>query len=71
MKDLNIGLIGYGFIHADFMHLLFNMLMLWMFGAEVERAWGTVKFLKYYFICGVGAGICVVGEPQVQLIRRK
>ena len=40
--------------------LLFNMLTLWMFGAPVEQTWGTRRFLQYYFICGVGAGVCVV-----------
>src|SRR5260221_822449 len=38
-------------------HLLLNMLMLWMFGAEVERALGTREFVKYYFVCGIGAGL--------------
>jgi membrane associated rhomboid family serine protease len=36
------------------------MLMLWMFGADLERDWGTRRFLKYYFLCGIGAGLCVV-----------
>ena len=39
-------------------HLLFNMLALWMFGVPLEQTWGTRRFLKYYFLCGVGAGIC-------------
>lgn len=41
-------------------HILFNMLALWMFGADLERTWGTKRFLEFYFICGVGAGLCVV-----------
>jgi membrane associated rhomboid family serine protease len=51
-------------------HLLFNMLALWMFGAPIEETWGTRRFLQYYFLCGVGAGLCVVaanllwGNPQ-------
>jgi membrane associated rhomboid family serine protease len=36
------------------------MLTLWMFGAELERDWGTRRFLRYYFLCGIGAGVCVV-----------
>jgi hypothetical protein len=50
------------FLHdpGGFGHILFNMLSLWMFGVELERTWGTQRFLKYYFLCGVGAGICVV-----------
>ena len=31
-----------------------------MFGADLERGWGTKRFLQYYFLCGIGAGICVV-----------
>jgi membrane associated rhomboid family serine protease len=54
----------YMFLHSPhwLTHLLLNMLMLWMFGTEVERIWGTRAFLKYYFVCGIGAGIvtCMV-----------
>ena len=50
----------YLFLHGGFFHILFNMLTLWMFGADLERDWGTRGFLKYYFICGVGAGLCDV-----------
>ncbi len=47
----------YMFLHGGFFHILFNMFALWMFGCEIERAWGTREFVKYYFITGVGAGI--------------
>jgi membrane associated rhomboid family serine protease len=47
--------ITYMFLHGGFGHILFNMLALWMFGVELERMWGTRFFLKYYFICGLGA----------------
>ena len=50
----------YLFLHGGVWHLLFNMLTLWMFGASLERDWGTRKFLKYYFLCGIGAGRCDV-----------
>ncbi|MFH1223205.1 MAG: rhomboid family intramembrane serine protease [Pseudomonadota bacterium] len=50
----------YMFVHGGVFHLLLNMLMLWMFGVELYKLWGTKFFLKYYFICGVGAGITVV-----------
>ena len=55
-------LVTYMFLHdpLGFSHILFNMLTLWMFGADLERQWGTREFLKYYFLCGVGAGFCVV-----------
>jgi membrane associated rhomboid family serine protease len=54
--------VTYMFLHDPngFGHILFNMLTLWMFGAELERTWGTIRFLKFYFLCGVGAGLCVV-----------
>jgi len=52
----------YMFLHdpLGFTHVLFNMLTLWMFGADLERQWGTKRFLQYYFICGIGAGLCAV-----------
>jgi membrane associated rhomboid family serine protease len=52
----------YLFLHSptSVMHILFNMLMLWMFGAPIEETWGTRRFLQYYFVCGIGAGLCVV-----------
>jgi membrane associated rhomboid family serine protease len=53
-------LFTYLFLHGGVMHLLWNMLALWMFGTELERLWGTNRFLRFYFICGVGAGLCVV-----------
>src|SRR5881296_2153509 len=57
-------LVTYMFLHSTgwLSHLLLNMLMLWMFGTEVERVWGTREFIKYYFICGIGAGLvtCLV-----------
>lgn len=47
--------ITYMFLHADFMHILFNMLGLWMFGSEIEYRLGPQKFLTYYIVCGLGA----------------
>jgi membrane associated rhomboid family serine protease len=52
--------VTYLFIHGGAMHLLVNMFTLWMFGRSLETDWGTRQFLKYYFLCGVGAGICDV-----------
>jgi membrane associated rhomboid family serine protease len=51
-------LFTYMFLHAGVGHILFNMLALWMFGLPLEQTWGTRRFLKYYFLCGIGAGIC-------------
>jgi membrane associated rhomboid family serine protease len=53
-------LFTYMFLHGGIWHLIFNMLTLWMFGTQLEQDWGTRRFLKYYFICGVGAGVCIV-----------
>jgi membrane associated rhomboid family serine protease len=69
-------LVTYMFLHSlqSFWHILFNMLTLWMFGAPVEETWGTRRFLQYYFLCGVGAGVCVVvanlafGDPNQHVI---
>jgi membrane associated rhomboid family serine protease len=51
-------LVTYMFLHGGFFHLLLNMLALWMFGAELENTWGQKRFLTYYMLCGVGAGVC-------------
>lgn len=57
-------LVTYIFLHGSLMHLLFNLFSLWMFGKEIEYAWGTREFLKFFFVCGLGAGIFnVVFEP--------
>jgi membrane associated rhomboid family serine protease len=50
----------YMFLHGGLFHILFNMLALWMFGAELERVWGTRYFLKFYFVTGIGAGALTV-----------
>ena len=53
-------LVTYMFLHGGLSHILFNMLALWMFGAELERTWGTRYFLKFYFVTGAGAGLLTV-----------
>ena len=50
--------VTYMFLHGGVFHILINMLMLYMFGNELERFWGTRRFLQYYFITGIGAGVC-------------
>jgi len=51
-------LVTYMFVHsASVTHVLFNMLVLWWCGGELESRWGTPFFLKYYFTCGLGAGL--------------
>lgn len=44
-------------MHGNFAHILFNMFAVWMFGRIVESAWGSRRFLIYYLICGIGAGL--------------
>lgn len=51
-------LVTYMFLHYGFMHLFFNMFALWMFGSTLERVLGTKTFLKYYFMTGIGGGLC-------------
>ncbi len=51
-------LVTYMFLHGGVFHIFFNMLTLFMFGNELERYWGTPRFLNYYFITGIGAGVC-------------
>jgi membrane associated rhomboid family serine protease len=50
----------YLFLHGGFGHIIWNMLWLWMFGADLEGVWGTRRFIRFYFFCGIGAGVCVV-----------
>lgn len=51
-------LFSYMFLHSmQVTHILFNMLMLWFFGAELEQRWGSKFFLIYYFTSGIGAAI--------------
>jgi len=50
-------LITYMFLHGSLLHVGFNMFALWMFGTQIESTWGTRRFLRYYFITGIGAGI--------------
>ncbi len=50
-------IVTYMFLHGDIVHLLFNMLPLWMFGVELERLWGTERFTRYYFYTGIAAGV--------------
>ncbi len=50
-------LFTYMFMHGGMGHLIFNMFALWMFGMELENVWGSKRFLTYYLLCGVGAGV--------------
>ena len=49
--------VSYMFMHGGFTHLLFNMFALWMFGSVLENVWGPKRFLTFYMITGIGAGL--------------
>jgi len=56
---------SYMWLHAGLGHILMNMFMLWMFGSQVALAWGAKKFLRFYLICGVGAGFIIATWPYL------
>jgi membrane associated rhomboid family serine protease len=63
LERLHLWQLGtYLFIHdpTGFMHVLFNMLAVWMFGVELERRWGTPAFVRFYLITGMGSGLATV-----------
>lgn len=49
--------LSYMFLHGSFSHLFFNMFALWIFGTPLEMQWGGRAFLKFYVVCGLGAGL--------------
>lgn len=56
----------YMFLHANFTHILFNMFALWMFGRGLEYDMGSRRFLTYYIVCGVGAGLIQLGVNWIE-----
>jgi len=60
--------VTYLFTHGGVWHLALNMFVLWMFGRDLENLWGTRRFLGYYLLTGVGAGLCslpfIWGRPS-------
>jgi rhomboid-like protein len=50
-------LVTHMFAHGGFFHILFNMYALWLFGASLERLWGPKRFLIFYLVCGLAAGV--------------
>lgn len=59
-------LLTYGFLHADTTHIFFNMFGLWMFGRDLENTMGSKRFLIYFLVCVVGAGIIQLIVAAVQ-----
>lgn len=61
-------LFTYMFMHANFTHLFFNMFALWMFGNTLENIWGSKRFLLFYVVCGIGAGLCQEIVQYIQYV---
>lgn len=61
-------IVTYIFLHGNAWHLLFNMLALWMFGVEIERMWGTRRFVIFYMIGGIGSGLLSFPMWYAQII---
>src|SRR5215470_17193511 len=60
-----VTLATYQFFHADIAHLLGNMVFLWVFGDDVERALGRARYLAFYFLCGaIGGLVFVANDPH-------
>ena len=53
-------LVTYSLWHADFMHLLFNVVVLWLFGAEVDQRWSAARWWRFNALCALGGGAAVV-----------
>lgn len=60
-------LITYSFVHVSIFHILFNMLALWMFGAQLESDWGPKKFLEFFFFCVAGAALTTIAVSYTGL----
>ncbi len=81
-KFMPLQILTHMFMHANFMHLFFNMFALFMFGAILESVWGPKRFLIYYMVCGLGAAFVhesvimfqynkltnAIGPDQLQLV---
>src|SRR5579871_5232282 len=61
-------IVTYSFLHAGFGHWFFNMIALWMFGAAIENAWGSRRFLELYFIGILGAAVTTVAFSYAHVL---
>ena len=64
-------IVTYMFMHGDISHIFFNMFAVWMFGSQIENAWGPKRFLIFYIITGIGASllhyaIAFIGIQQIK-----
>jgi membrane associated rhomboid family serine protease len=55
----------YMWLHGNLGHLLMNMFVLWMFGSQLALVWGPNRFMRFYLLCGVGAGVIIATLPYV------
>lgn len=60
--------VTYQFLHSGFTHLFFNMFALWMFGGVIESVWGARRFLFYYLVCGIFAGLMQEGAQLLHFM---
>ena len=68
-SDFNLAqFITYMFMHANFWHIFFNMFAVFMFGPVLEQTLGSKRFLLYYMVCGIGAGLVQEGVQYVQYV---
>ena len=61
-------LFTYMFVHGGLEHIFFNMFAVWMFGRIMEQVMGSQRFLFYYIVCGVGAGLMQEGVQYIHYI---
>ena len=61
-------LVTYMFMHGSFSHILFNMFAVWMFGNALENVWGPKRFLTFYMITGIGAGLIQILVTYIQVV---
>ena len=55
----------YMWLHGSLGHLVMNLFVLWMFGSQLAMAWGTKRFLRFYLVCGIGAGVIIATAPYL------
>ena len=58
----------YMWLHGNLGHLLMNLFVLWMFGSQLALVWGTKRFLRFYLLCGVGAGLIIATLPYLTVV---
>jgi membrane associated rhomboid family serine protease len=58
----------YMWLHGSLIHVGMNCFVLWMFGSQMAMAWGSKRFLRFYLICGVGAGFIISLWPYLAVI---